>query len=74
MPGNLVAETVIKFIIMNAIWVPIHFLWLWAGIRLHDLNLSERTHRIVNVCMSLSMLAVVALAIAGTLISKEGAP
>ena len=74
LPGNLAAETLIKFVIVNAIWIPIHFLWLWAGIRLHDLNLSERAHRAVNILMSLSMLAVVALAVAGTLMTKGPTP
>lgn len=63
MPQNLVLETAIKFAIVNAIWVPIHFLWLWLGIRLRQLNLSARAHRAINIAMSLSMMAVVALAV-----------
>ena len=63
-PGHLAAETGVKILIMNAIWVPIHFLWLWAGIRLGSLDLSPRAHRTINIAMSLSMLAVVGLAIA----------
>ena len=31
MPGNTTAEMLIKFAIMNVIWIPIHFLWLWAA-------------------------------------------
>ncbi|MEP3330843.1 LysE family translocator [Sedimentitalea sp.] len=61
---DLFSETVIKLLIMNAIWIPIHFLWLWAGIRLGQLDLPERVHRMINVGMALSMLLVVALAIA----------
>ena len=64
-PDNLLAETITKFIIVNAIWIPIHFLWLWMGISLHRLDLPERTHREINIAMSLSMLAVVALAVWG---------
>lgn len=70
LPGNLAVETVSKFLILNAIWIPIHFLWLYLGITLRQLNLSERTHRIINVAMSLSMLAVVALAFGGFLIGR----
>ncbi len=60
---DLFAETVVKLLIMNAIWIPVHFLWLWAGIRLGQLDLPERVHRVINVGMALSMLIVVALAI-----------
>lgn len=62
--SNLLAETVLKFVIVNAIWIPIHFLWLWLGITLRELDLSERAHRGINIAMSVSMLAVVSLAIA----------
>ena len=70
LPGNLAMETVSKFLILNAIWIPIHFLWLYLGITLRQLNMSERTLRIINVAMSLSMLAVVALAFGGFLIGR----
>ena len=48
---------------MNVIWISIHFLWLWAGITLHRLDLSDRTQFAINAAMALSMLAVVALAV-----------
>lgn len=62
--GSLATETVIKFAIVNAIWIPIHFLWLWLGISLRRLDLPETAHRAINIAMSLSMLAVVGLAVA----------
>lgn len=62
--ANLLAETVLKFVIVNAIWIPIHFLWLWLGITLRQLDLSQRAHRAINLAMSISMLAVVGLAVA----------
>lgn len=65
-PGNLVFETVSKIIIMNAIWIPIHLIWLWTGVTLHRLNLPERTQRLINFGMAGAMLAVVALAIYST--------
>ena len=61
-PENLVFEIVTKVIIMNAIWIPIHLAWLWAGTALHELNLSHRTQRAINIAMALAMLSVVALA------------
>lgn len=63
MPGDLVMELAIKFAIMNALWICIHFLWLWAGVTLHRLDLPKRTQFAINVVMALSMLAVVALAV-----------
>ncbi|MEL6168626.1 MAG: LysE family translocator [Pseudomonadota bacterium] len=62
-PDNYLTETLVKFAIVNAIWIPIHFLWLWMGITLHRLDLPERAHRAINWGMSASMLAVVALAV-----------
>lgn len=62
-PANLAGEIVLKFLIMNAIWLPIHFGWLYAGIWLNELNLPQRHQRGINIAMALSMLAVVALAV-----------
>ncbi len=61
-PDNMVFEITIKALITNAIWIPIHLAWLWAGVMLHRLDLPERIHRRINVAMALSMLGVVALA------------
>ncbi|WP_425100146.1 LysE family translocator [Tropicibacter sp. S64] len=62
-PDNLVFETVAKLLIVNAIWIPIHLGWLWAGASLHRLNLSETHQRRINYLMAASMLLVVALAL-----------
>jgi threonine/homoserine/homoserine lactone efflux protein len=62
MPGNLPAEIALKFIILNAIWIPIHLAWLAAGVTLRRLDLAPRTQTAINVAMAASMLAVVALA------------
>ena len=62
-PDNLMFETVAKLVIMNAIWIPIHLAWLWAGASLHRLNLSESAQRRINYAMAAAMLAVVALAL-----------
>ena len=64
LPTNYTAEILLKFLIMNAIWIPIHFAWLWAGITLRRMDLPHRTQRAINIVMALSMLAVVALAAA----------
>ncbi|WP_343115624.1 LysE family translocator [Ostreiculturibacter nitratireducens] len=62
-PASLAVETLTKLVILNAIWIPIHLGWLWAGVTLHRLNLPARTHRRINYAMALAMLGVVALAI-----------
>ena len=61
--GNLTAETLLKLLIMNTIWVPIHLGWLWAGVALHRLNLSPATQRKINIAMAAALLGVVALAV-----------
>lgn len=66
MPGNLMAETLLKFLILNVIWVPIHILWLYMGISLRRLDLPARTQRTINIAMSVALILVVGLAL-GTL-------
>jgi threonine/homoserine/homoserine lactone efflux protein len=63
LPGALVAETVLKFAILNAIWVPIHLAWLAAGVWLRRLDLAPGVQRGINFGMAAAMLAVVALAV-----------
>ncbi len=62
-PDNILFETAAKLLIVNAIWIPIHLAWLYAGATLHRLNLSQTAHRRINYAMAASMLAVVALAV-----------
>lgn len=61
-PQSLAMETLIKLVIINAIWIPIHFLWLGAGVWLHRLDLPAHIQFRINIAMALSMLAVVGLA------------
>lgn len=61
-PGSLMTETALKFLIINAIWIPIHLLWLWAGVSLRRLNLPPHIQRRINFAMAGAMLAVVLLA------------
>jgi threonine/homoserine/homoserine lactone efflux protein len=57
------AEIAIKFLIINAIWVPVHLGWLTAGAAVSRLDLSPAARRTLNWVMALSMLAAVALAL-----------
>ncbi len=61
--SSFTLELIIKFFIMNSIWVPLHLLWLYVGTVLHELNLSNRNQRIINIMMSISMVAVVVISI-----------
>jgi threonine/homoserine/homoserine lactone efflux protein len=61
-PGDLATETVLKFLIINVIWIPVHFAWLFAGVTIRRLDLPPRAQSAINIAMALSMLAVVALA------------
>lgn len=63
MADNLMAETIIKFLIINAVWIPLHLAWLWAGVTLHRLNLDAKTQRAINMGMAAAMLIVVGLAL-----------
>lgn len=62
-PMGLWQETFWKFVIINAIWIPIHLIWLAAGIALQKLALSPGKQRLINVLMALSLLIVVLLAL-----------
>ena len=62
-PDALLAEVVVKFLILNAIWVPIHLGWLWAGVKLRELNLPGPVQRRINLGMAASLIIVILLAI-----------
>jgi len=51
-----------KFVLINAVWIPIHLLWLAAGIALKKMSLSHRIQRRINIFMGASLLMVVLLA------------
>jgi threonine/homoserine/homoserine lactone efflux protein len=61
--SSFAIELVVKFFIMNSIWIPLHLLWLYVGTVLHELNLSIKNQRIINLMMSLSMVLVVVISI-----------
>lgn len=59
--GHSAAEYVAKFAIINVIWVPVHIAWLWAGVRVGQLQLAPRTQRAINIAMAVSLVVVVLL-------------
>ena len=60
-PEALGFELITKILVANTIWIPMHLLWLWAGVRLHALNLSQRTQRLINAGMAGGLVLVVVL-------------
>lgn len=66
-PDNRLVEIVLKFLILNAIWIPIHVVWLAAGVTVNRLDLPHHTQRVINISMALAMLIVVGLAIWSTM-------
>ncbi len=63
LPQSLWLETIVKLVLLNVVWIPIHLIWLMAGVRLRSLNLEEKVQQRINICMALLMIAVVALAL-----------
>ena len=54
-------EIIVKFIIVNSIWIPIHLLWLWLGISLKKWSLCVNKQIWVNRGLGLALFAVVVL-------------
>ena len=61
-PDSFWVETGLKLLILNAVWIPIHILWLWAGVTMRRLELSQPTQRAINMAMALAMVTVVMIA------------
>ena len=61
--SSFLNETLWKFLLINLIWIPIHLLWLAAGIALKRLDLPTKWQRTINILMACSLCAVVLLAI-----------
>jgi threonine/homoserine/homoserine lactone efflux protein len=59
-------EVVIKLVVFNAIWVPVHLIWLGAGAKLGGLNLRLQAQRLINIAMAVSLLVVVVVALLAT--------
>ena len=61
-PDAYWSEVALKLLLLHLIWIPIHLVWLYAGVMLERLQLPDRTQRRINMVMAIAMLAVVALA------------
>ncbi len=59
-PDSFLFETIWKFLVMNAIWLPLHFAWLAAGSSIQRISLAPATHNKINMTMG-GLLFVTAL-------------
>jgi threonine/homoserine/homoserine lactone efflux protein len=62
-PESLFIETGSKLLIVNVIWLLLHCLWLYAGVKINRLELAPRTQRAINFGMAACLLAVVILSV-----------
>ena len=62
-PDSLVIENALKLLIANFIWIVLHLLWLYAGVKINRLELPDRTQKNINIFMATCLLAVVTLSI-----------
>ena len=60
-PENFIYETIWKFVVMNAIWFPIHFAWLAAGSNIKKIAIRPSTQKIINITMGNLLLLTVIL-------------
>ena len=62
-PDTPVLEILVKLVVFNAIWIPMHLIWLQVGTSLGSLNLPPHYQRAINIAMAVSMLIVVGIAL-----------
>jgi len=62
-PENLVIETGLKLLITNVIWLVLHGLWLYAGVKINRLELAVGIQRAINFGMAACLFAVVILSV-----------
>ncbi len=62
-PEHFTTMIIIKFLVLNTIWFPVHFGWLYAGVTLRKLNLPPKVQRTINILMAVFMVLVVVLAV-----------
>lgn len=60
-------EVIIKVLIVNTIWIPVHFLWLYIGVFIKRLDLSLSIQRTMNYFMAIAMVLVVVLSVIAAL-------
>ncbi len=62
-PDNFLFEVIIKLLLMNLIWISFHLIWLFAGVKLNEVNLAPRTQNQINMSMALCLIMVVLISV-----------
>ena len=62
-PSNFTVEIILKLLIMKLIWVPLHLMWLLAGVKMTSLNFSKKSQKLINYIMAMFLVIVVLLCI-----------
>ena len=62
-PDNFLFEVIIKLLLINLIWISFHLIWLFAGVKLNELNLAPRTQNQINISMALCLIVVVLISV-----------
>ena len=62
-PDNFLLEVVYKQIVLNFIWICDHVLWLYAGLKINQLNLTTRRQNQINAGMAICIIAVVLISL-----------
>ena len=62
-PSSFAVEISLKLIILNTTWLLLHTLWLYAGYRLHELQLSSKVQKWINIFMALCLCVVISLSV-----------
>ena len=62
-PESFAIETCIKIVLSNLIWVLLHFFWLYAGVKVNELNLQTQTQKLINLVMAICLVIVVILSV-----------
>ena len=62
-PGSFTIEMIIKLMIIVPTWLLLHTVWLYAGYRLHELQLSSKVQNWINILMALCLCVVISLSV-----------
>jgi threonine/homoserine/homoserine lactone efflux protein len=66
-PNNFAIELGLKLVIMNFVWILLHAFWLYAGYKFHELNLSTKLQRWLNIFMAACLCLVIGLSVGSIL-------
>lgn len=63
LPDSPILEVVLKLIVFNLIWLPVHLVWLGFGAKIGSLDPPQSRQRAINIGMALALVTVVGIAL-----------